>query len=116
MSVRDFGDPVRLTSPDGLLEAEFLPKLGMVGRSLRHEGEELLGQRGGPAAYAEQKATFGIPLLHPWANRLGDWRYEQAGQRVTLDRESPVLKADPRAIRSPRCTRRRIRVSSPSSR
>ena len=43
----------------------------MVGSSLRHHGEELLGQRGGVEAYVERGSTFGIPLLHPWANRLG---------------------------------------------
>lgn len=88
-------DPVRLRSPGGSLEAEFLPGLGMVGSSLRHHDEELLGQRGGPQAYAERKSTFGIPLLHPWANRLSDWEYEQCGRHVRLDRASTVLKADP---------------------
>ncbi|HWD85282.1 MAG TPA: aldose 1-epimerase [Solirubrobacteraceae bacterium] len=86
--------PVRLRSPDGALEAEFLPGLGMVGSSLRHHGEELLGQRGGPEAYAQRKSTFGIPLLYPWANRLSDWEYDQ-GRHVDLDRSSTVLKADP---------------------
>lgn len=89
------GPPVRLLSPDGALQATFLPELGMVGSSLLHEGEELLGQRGGPEAYAERQSTFGIPLLHPWANRLSDWEYEQAGHRVDLDRAAPALKADP---------------------
>ncbi|HEX2085915.1 MAG TPA: aldose 1-epimerase [Solirubrobacteraceae bacterium] len=42
----------------------------MVGVSLRHAGEELLGQRDGVAAYALQGATMGIPFLHPWANRV----------------------------------------------
>lgn len=88
-------EPVGLRSPGGLLEAEFLPGLGMVGSSLRHLGQELLGQRQGPEAYATQKATFGIPLLHPWANRLSAWEYEVGGERVILDRDSPVLKADP---------------------
>lgn len=88
-------EPVRLLSPGGALEATFLPHLGMVGSSLRHAGEELLGQRGGPEAYAERKSTFGIPLLHPWANRLSAWGYEQGGRSVSLDRSSPVLKADP---------------------
>lgn len=88
-------EPVHLRSPGGTLEATFLPQLGMVGSSLRHEGEELLGQRGGPDAYAARKSTFGIPLLHPWANRLSAWGYEQGGHVVRLDRESPVLKADP---------------------
>jgi aldose 1-epimerase len=87
--------PVRLGNPDGTLVAEFLPGLGMVGSSLRHHGEELLGQRGGPEAYAERKSTFGIPLLYPWANRLSEWEYDQGGRRVHLDRSSRVLKADP---------------------
>lgn len=88
-------EPVRLLSPGGALEATFLPHLGMVGSSLLHRGEELLGQRGGPEAYAERKSTFGIPLLHPWANRLRAWGYEQGGRSVSLDQASPVLKADP---------------------
>ncbi len=54
----------------GDLEAVFVPEVGMVGRSLRHRGDELLGQRGGLEAYAERGSSFGIPLLHPWANRL----------------------------------------------
>jgi aldose 1-epimerase len=88
-------EPLQLRSPGGELEAVFLPQLGMVGSSLRHRGDELLGQRGGPKAYAERKSTFGIPLLHPWANRLSDWDYVQGAHRVTLHRDSPVLKADP---------------------
>lgn len=88
-------DSLRLIGPGAGLEATFLPGLGMVGSSLRHGGEELLGQRNGPEGYAERQSTFGIPLLHPWANRLRAWEYEQAGKTVHLDRESPVLKADP---------------------
>jgi aldose 1-epimerase len=81
----DAGHPVRvLRSPAGL-EATFAPGVGMVGCSLRHHGEELLGQRGGLAAYAESGSSFGIPLLHPWANRLGGLAYEVAGTAVRLD-------------------------------
>lgn len=89
------GEPLELRSPSGELQATFLPHLGMIGSSLRHLGDELLGQRGGPEAYAERMSTFGIPLLHPWANRLSEWDYEWGGPRIYLDRESPVLKADP---------------------
>jgi galactose mutarotase-like enzyme len=60
---------VRLTSPAGL-EATYAPTANMVGCSLRHDGDELLAQRGGLHKYATQGSTFGIPLLHPWANRL----------------------------------------------
>ena len=71
----------------GELEATFAPAVGMVGCSLRHRGEELLGQRAGLEAYKERGSSFGIPLLHPWANRLGDMRYGQ----VELDPErSPI--------------------------
>jgi galactose mutarotase-like enzyme len=27
---------------------------------------------------------MGVPLLHPWANRLADWEYEALGRRVDL--------------------------------
>ena len=37
---------------------------------------------------------FGIPLLYPWANRLGGWSYEACGRRVELDRGSPLLHGD----------------------
>ncbi len=57
-----------LTAPG--MAANFAPSLGMVCCSLVHGGEELLEQRGGLAAYAERGSTMGIPLLHPWANRL----------------------------------------------
>ncbi len=77
----------------GALQATFLVELGMVGSSLRHDGEELLGTRGGPDAYAERQSTFGIPLLYPWANRLSAWDYELGGRRVELER-SPLLKSD----------------------
>lgn len=57
------------------LRAAFAPGAGMVGYSLTHRGEQLLGLRGGLAAYRERGSSFGIPLLHPWANRLSDPAY-----------------------------------------
>ena len=71
--------------------------------SLTHRGEELLGQRGGLPAYRERGATFGIPLLHPWANRLdGDGllvqRPDGRARRVAVaDPPRPEWAADPRA-------------------
>ena len=56
----------------------------MFCRSLRHAGEELLG---GVAGYPDFPWTSGIALLHPWANRLGEFRYDG----VTLDPDSPDL-------------------------
>jgi len=59
----------------GDLAATWLPEHGMVGMSLRHEGDELLGQRGGLDAYLANGSAFGVPLLAPWANRLDGLRY-----------------------------------------
>ena len=89
------GHPTRvLRSEPGELEVAFAPGVGMVGCSLRHRGEELLGQRSGLARYAEARSTMGIPLLHPWANRLDGLRYEVEGRQVDLDPESMPLKLD----------------------
>jgi galactose mutarotase-like enzyme len=74
----------------GDIEASFAPAAGMVGCSLRHRGEELLGQRGGLARYVSQRSTMGIPLLHPWANRLSSTHFEVAGREVVLDGEPPA--------------------------
>src|SRR3954465_13800220 len=65
-----------LTSPAlGGIEATYVPSAGMVCRSLTVAGEELLGQRGGLEKYVAEHGTMGIPLLHPWANRVIDERY-----------------------------------------
>src|SRR5215210_9136904 len=85
---------IELSDPGGELVARFAPGAGMVGCSLRHRGEELLGLRAGLDAYLAQGKTFGLPLLYPWANRLGDWSYEAAGRSVALDRDSPLVRAE----------------------
>jgi aldose 1-epimerase len=74
--------------------ATLLPSVGMVGCSLRYRGVELLAQRGGVSAYARRGSTFGIPLLHPWANRLSGWTYEVSAQRVELDPDSSRVRRD----------------------
>src|SRR3712207_4042914 len=88
---------VRLGSAGGL-EAIFAPGVGMVGCSLRHRGDELLGQRGGLARYEATGSTFGIPLLHPWANRLAGLSYTAGGRSVVIDRDSPYVRTDPNGL------------------
>src|SRR4051812_13007296 len=83
-----------LTLASGDLEAGFVPEAGMVGCSLRHRGEELLGQRGGLAAYVSERKTMGIPLLYPWANRVGRRRFAVAGREVVIDPEATPLRLD----------------------
>ena len=85
---------VELCAPDGSLSATFATQLGMVGCSLEHEGDELLAQRRGLATYEASGATMGIPLLYPWANRLGAFAYDVRGRHVTLDRDSPLVRLD----------------------
>ncbi len=85
---------VRLCDEEGLLEAEFVPDAGMLCRSLRHRGEELLAQNAGLAAYAARGKTMGIPLLYPWANRLAGFEYGVAGRTVTVPHDPQRIALD----------------------
>ena len=78
----------------GGIEAIFVPEAGMICCSLRHRGDELLGQRGGLGRYVEVGSTMGIPFLHPWANRLGRSRFELAGREVDLELDGLHVKRD----------------------
>lgn len=78
----------------GGLEAVFVPEAGMVCCSLKHRGEELLGQRGGLRAYVDHYSTMGIPFLHPWANRLGGDKFELEGRQVDLTLPGLPLKRE----------------------
>jgi aldose 1-epimerase len=73
---------VTLTAGD--LTATFLPDVGMLGASLAWQGHELVALPQGISG----GHTTGLPLLHPWANRLAGRRYVAAGQAVDLRRLS----------------------------
>jgi aldose 1-epimerase len=66
----------------------------MLGASLHHQGAELLGRVDDLKAAAAHGSTAGIPLLHPWANRLAASHYHAAGREVALDPNSAVLHFD----------------------
>lgn len=87
-------DAVLLRSPGTGLEATVVPSAGMVCASLRHHGEELLGQRAGLTAYVERGKTFGIPFLYPWANRLSGSGADSGGSRVRLQQGSPLVRRE----------------------
>jgi len=72
-----------LTLRAGRTTATFLPELGMTGVSLRHERREYLAAPGGPAALRDGH-TLGLPLLAPWANRLGRRRFRVGSGSVDL--------------------------------
>jgi len=85
---------VRLSDEAGQLEAELVPAAGMLCRSLRHRGEELLSQNAGALAYAQSGKTMGIPLLYPWANRLAGFRYSVGGRTVQIPRDDQRVRTD----------------------
>jgi aldose 1-epimerase len=78
----------------GDLEAIFWPAAGMLGASLRFRGVELLRRVEDLDAARIKGSTAGIPLLYPWANRLGSLHYRAAGREVSLDSASPRLHFD----------------------
>ncbi len=96
----DFPDleVVTLHSPANVT-ASFVPKAGMVCHSMTHDGEEMLGQRYGLEGYLETGKTFGVPILAPWANRLGRMAYavihEGGGiRRIDLNPKTPHMRFD----------------------
>src|SRR5580692_8945008 len=78
----------------GVLQATFWPAAGMLGASLRFRGVELLRRVDDLDAARIKGSTAGIPLLYPWANRLGSLQYRAAGRQVSLDSSSPRLHFD----------------------
>src|SRR5215208_7254760 len=91
-------DGIALLSHARDLRVAFAPSAGMVGYSLTHRGDELLGLRGGLSAYRERGSSFGIPLLHPWANRLAGTTYTAGGRRVELDPQRSPMHLDPNGL------------------
>jgi aldose 1-epimerase len=63
----------------------------MLGASLRHRGVELLRRVDDLETAAAKGSTAGIPILHPWANRLAGLSYRVVGTEVTLDPSSPLV-------------------------
>jgi len=55
----------------------------MACHSLAHRGEELLGVVRGPDV-PDVPWVGGIPLLHPWANRLSAFNYAFDGEEIAL--------------------------------
>lgn len=83
-----------LVSREAALGATFVPGAGMVCASLRHDDRELLHVGEGLPAYRRDAHTFGVPLLHPWANRLERLGYAAAGLHVRLDPQRMPVRLD----------------------
>src|SRR6201998_559965 len=70
----------------------------MIATSLTDSGTELLGQRRGLDAYLSDGKTMGIPILYPWANRLGDNTYTAEKVTVTLTPGENGVRPDPNGL------------------
>jgi aldose 1-epimerase len=97
MAVDGF-ETVTIVSAGGAVSAEFVPGANMVCQSLIHRGTELLHAGQGVRAYAERGKTMGIPLLHPWANRLAQPAYAAAGKQVRLPAPEGRYGLDPTGL------------------
>lgn len=89
---------VTLRDPSSAVQAQFVPDAGMIGVSLTDSDVQLLGQRRGLDAYVADGKTMGIPLLYPWANRLGDTTYRAESETVNLAPGSNGVRADPHGL------------------
>ncbi len=70
----------------------------MIGISLTDSDSELLGQRRGLDAYVTAGKTMGIPILYPWANRLGGNTYTAEDETVTLTPGENGVRPDPNGL------------------
>jgi aldose 1-epimerase len=91
-------DIVTLRDPSSNLQAQFVPDAGMIGVSLTDSGIQLLGQGRGLDAYVSDGKTIGIPILYPWANRLGANTYTAESTTVTLSPGRNRVRADPNGL------------------
>ncbi len=89
---------VTLRDPSSPVVAEYVPAAGMIGVSLTDSGEQLLGQRRGLDAYIDAGKTMGLPILYPWANRLGGPEYAAQGVDVTLHADGAGVRFDPNGL------------------
>jgi aldose 1-epimerase len=87
-------ETVQLTDDAAELDATFVPAAGMICTSLRHRGDELLAQIGGLAEYEHDGHTMGIPLLHPWANRLAAFDYRVGGRSVRIPHDPALIQLE----------------------
>jgi aldose 1-epimerase len=89
---------VTLRDPSSSVVAQYVPSAGMIGVSLTDSDQQLLGQRRGLDAYIEAGKTMGIPMLYPWANRLGDRNYTVGDDEVTLRSDAAGVRFDPNGL------------------
>lgn len=90
----DGHDALVLAAPETAIEAWLVPGAGMVCARLTQDGRALAYEGDGLTAWVEHGRTFGIPLLHPWANRLERMSYAIGDVHVLLEPERMPVKDD----------------------
>ena len=78
----------------GGIEATFVPGAGMVGCSLRHRGDELLGQRRRAARLRRRPGHHGHPAALSVGQPGGPQALQVAGREVVIDPEVTPLRLD----------------------
>lgn len=86
-----------LVVPSASSEVEICPAAGFSATSLRVGGEEYLRLPSALAPFVAADRTGGIPLLHPFANRLRGTRWTFDGRTVDPD-ATPFRHADGRGL------------------
>ena len=81
---------ITIRSADASTEAEFMPSSNMGCLSLSHQGVESLHPGGRVAGYAARGTTVGIPLVHPWANRLNGVGCRVEGRQMARPRGETI--------------------------
>ena len=87
---------VTLTHAASASSLELVPDAGMVALSWTVAGEELLALPCGRAEFLAAARTGGLPLLYPYANRLGADAFPACGRRVDLSRVASLKRDDAR--------------------
>jgi galactose mutarotase-like enzyme len=85
---------ITITTPDGSTTATYVPEANMLCASLKVDSVERLDQRKGVEAYATSGSTMGIPLLYPWANRLGARSFDAASMHVEIPDDPGRIHVD----------------------
>lgn len=74
--------------------ADVLPSRGMLVASFRAGGTEWLRLVDDIEGSAATGQSIGIPLNHPWANRLSGTEFDFDGKRFAIEERSPLIMRD----------------------
>ena len=80
------------------MAAQFVPDAGMIGTSLTDAACSCSANDAGWTPTSRPGKTMGIPILYPWANRLGTNTYTAEDVTVSLTPGENGVRADPNGL------------------